>query len=800
MGTFLKDLRFGARMLLQQPGFLAVAVLTLALGIGANSAIFSFVKVALLDDLPYQDSDRLVTVWQDYRAQEGPEREWFSHPNFVDYRTRSRTLEDMAVFSTDTYTLTGAGEPEAVAGELASGSIFDLLGVRFFQGRGFLPEEARPGAGPVAVIGHGLWRRRYAAGGNAVGDRILVDGIPHTVIGVLPEGFYMPFAPEAEVILPLDPSEPRYASRTDLNLRALGRMKPGVTLDQARADLNTVAIGIEQEDAEMDRGVRAAVYPLRDELMGAARPALVALLVAVAFILLIACVNLANLLLARAAARQGEVGLRAALGAEPRRLVRQILTESLLLSLLGGTVGILLAVTGVQVLKRLAALASFPLPRIENVQVDAGVVAFTLALVVATGLLFGLAPALVLRRPDLTRVLQGLATGRSTVGRAGRLLVVFEMALTLVLLVGAGLMLRSLEKLQRVDTGYDPAGVLVFQVFTPENRYPEDHRVRAFYGDLLERMQGLPGVVSAGAVSSLPMGGSNTDAGFRVEGRPADAEKIKLWYRIVTPEYFQAAGLALLRGRGIEARDQDGAPRAVVLNEAAANQHFPGENPVGKALLSSKDRYEIVGVVRNARSFSLKTEEPPAVYFSHGQVAARTMGVLVRTEDDPHQLAGPVRKALFGLDPSLAAMDVRPLDELVASSVASEKALGLLVGAFGLLALALSAVGLYGLMAYLTNQRKREIGIRIALGAGSLRVARMVLGQALTLSTAGMALGLLAALALTRVLQSLVFEVSTFDPLSFAASAILLTVIALVATYLPARRAISVDPATALRN
>jgi putative ABC transport system permease protein len=740
-------------------------------------------------------------VWQDYRARNGPEREWFSYPNFADYRAHNRTLEDLAVFQAGTFTVTGSGEPEAVAGEVVSASIFDLLAVPFVQGRGFRPEEASPGAPPVAIVSQELWQRRFPDTPSALGRPIVIDGQTRTVVGVLPAGFAMPLVAEAEVFLPLQAPEPFPGARKNVYLRALGRLKEGVTLDQARADLNAAALRIEQENADADRGIRAAVYPLQDEMMGPARPALIALLVSVAFILLIACVNIANLLLARATARQPEVGLRAALGAEPGRLVRQILTESLLLSVLGGTLGILLAVGGVEILKRLAALASFPLPQIERVQVDAGVLAFTLLLVLATGLLFGLAPALALRRPDLTRVLQGLATGRSTTGRAGRMLVIVEMALTLVLLVGAGLMLRSLDNLQGVDTGYEPSGVLVYEVFTPEGRYPEGHQVRAFYAGLLERMKGLPGVVSAGAVSSLPMGGSNTDAGFRVEGRPAEAERFTLWYRIITPEYFQAAGLPLVRGRGLEERDQEGAPKVVVINEAAADQHFPGEDPVGKALLTSQDRYEIVGVVRNGRSFSLKTEEPPAVYFAHGQVPARTMGIVVRTDEgDPAQLAGPVRAALADLDPSLAAMDLRPLDELIAASVAPEKALGLLVGAFGVLALLLSAVGLYGLMAYLTSQRNREIGIRMALGAGSLRVARMIVGQALTLSTAGLVLGMLAAWALTRVLQSLVFEVSALDPLAFVTSAALLTAVSAVATYLPARRASNVDPAIVLRR
>jgi putative ABC transport system permease protein len=787
-------------MLLKRPGFLAVAVLTLALGIGANSAIFSFVKVALLDDLPYRDAGRLVVVWQDYQRRGGPEREWFSYPNFVDYRAQSRTLADMAVFSAGTFTLSGGGEPEAVSGVLVSPSTLSLLGVRFPVGRGFLASEGAPGAAPVVVLSHGLWQRRYSRDLHITGKKIVVDDVPATVVGVLPEGFEMPLEPDAALFMPLPPPALRPGARGNVTLRAIGRLAPGATLAQARADLNAVAQRIAQENADAPRDVGAAVYPLRDEMMGPVKPALVALLVAVVFVLLIACVNIANLLLARATARRGEIGLRAALGAAPRRLVRQILTESLFLALLGGALGILLAVAGVDILKRLAVSAAFPLPGLDAVHVDAGVLLFTLGLVTATGLLFGLAPALEIRRTDINRVLQGNAGGRSTAGRTGRLLVVCETALALVLLVGSGLMLRSLERLRQVDTGYNTSGVLVFQVQTPGTRYPEAHQVRAFYADLLARLSRLGGVASAGAVSSLPLGGSNTDARFRIEGRPADADPVSFWYRIITPGYLATSGLTVLQGRGITEHDQEGTPLVVVINKSTAQQYFPGESPVGKGLLTSRDRYEIVGVVRNARSFSLKTEEPPAVYFSHGQMAAREMGIAVRTQGDPRRMAGPIRAVLAQMDPAMAATDLRPLADLVDAAAAPERALGILIGAFGLLALLLAAVGLYGLMAYLTGQRTREVGIRMALGADSPRVLRLILAQALALSSTGLVLGLLAALVLSRTLQSMLFEISALDPISFAASAVLLTTITLLASYLPARRASRVDPATVLRT
>jgi putative ABC transport system permease protein len=799
MDTLLRDLRFGLRMLFKQPGFFVVAVLTLALGIGANSAIFSFVKVAILDALPYHNAERLVMVWQDYRHRGGPEREWFSYPNFVDYRTQSRTLEDMAVFDAGKFVLTGTGEPEAVSGELVSPSFFSVLGVQIPQGRSFLREEANPGSAPVAVVSHGLWKRRYSGDPEIVGKKIVIDDKPYTVVGVLPEDFFAPLVPDAAVFLPMPTPNVGPGSRTDLTLRAVGRVKQGITLSQARADLATVARRIVESNADADRDVGATVYPLREETMGKARPALLALFGAVALVLLIACVNVANLLLARAIRRRGEIGLRIALGAEPKRLTRQMLTESLLLAFIGGSLGMLLAGVGMDLLKRLAISASFPLPRLESVRVDAGVSSFTLVTVIATGLLFGLVPAIEIRRSDITRVLQGITGGRSTAGKTGRLLVVFEIALAIVLLVGAGLMLHSFERLQRVNTGYNASELLVLQLQTPKTRYKESHDVKAFYANLLSRIKSLPGVVSAGAVSSLPMGGSNTDTVFHIEGRP-QTQQVTLWYRIITPDYFKTSGLALRQGRGIEERDQEEAPRAIVINESAAKQYFPGQNPVGQALLTSSNRYAIVGVAQNGRSFSLKTEEPPAIYLAHGQVPTRNMGIVVRTKGDPRQLAKPVRTVLSSLDPAMAAIELKPFGEMVTASVAPERAVGILVGTFGLLALLLAGVGLYGLIAYLTAQRTREIGIRMALGAGNLSVAQLVLREALTLSTTGMVLGLLAALALTRVLKSMLFEVSALDPLSFVASAVVLTAIALFASYLPVRRAVRLDPALVMRS
>ncbi len=800
MESIVKDLRFGLRMLVRQPSVYAVAILTLALGIGFNSAIFSFAKAALFDPLPYDEAQRLVVVWQDYERRGGPQKEWLSYPNFVDYRAQNQTLEDLAVFEETTFVVTANGEPESVTGERVSPAMFDLLGGGWLHGRGFRPEEGNRGAASVAVVSHGFWQRRFASDPEAVGRQVVLDDEPHTVVGVLPKDFFMPLVPDVAVVVPLKAPEPTPDARQELTLRAIGRLKAGMTLAQVRTDLEGVAQRIEQENPDAVDDVGAAAFPLRTEVMGEAKPVLMALLVTMAMILLIACVNVANLLLARATARREEIGLRAALGAQPQRIVRQIFVESLLLSFVGGGLAIVLAVAGVDMLKGLARATAFPLPNLDSVQVDGGVLGFALLVTVFSGLLFGLAPVLEVRRTDIVRTFQGVASGRSTARRTGRVLVVLELALALVLLVGAGLMLRSLGKLQQVDTGFDPAGILAFEVQTPRTRYPEGHQVESFYGDLLENIRSLPGVVSAGAVSSLPMGGSNTDARLRIEGREESEDGVKLWYRIVTPGYFETSGLSVLQGRGLEAGDKDGAPLVIVINGAAAKLHFPGENPVGRGLLTSADRYEIVGVVQDGRSFSLKAEEPPAIYFSHGQISGRAMGIVVRTLGDPWQLAKPVRSVLSELDPAIAATDLQPLEELIAASVASERALGILMSAFGLLALTLAGIGLYGLIAYLTSQWSREIGIRMALGAERAKVIGLVLKEALTLSFAGLVVGLLVTLGLTRFLKSMLFEISAFDAVSFVVSAVILTLLAVLASYLPARRASRLDPARVLRG
>ena len=803
LATVLSDLRYGFRKLVRQPGFSVIAILTLALGIGANSAIFSFFKKALLDPLPYRNADRLVMVWQDFQKRDGPQREWFSYPNLMDYKAQSSVLADIAGFDSSLYTVTGDGsEAEAVLGQVVTPSMFNVLGVRFERGRGFLQEEGDQHL-PVAVISHGFWQRRFGGDPRIVGKRITVDDTPRTVVGVLPPQFYFPLATRADLFTPFRVPEPRPDERSNVNLRTIGRLKPGVTMAEAQANLSTLAARIASTYPESNAGVGAFASPLRDEIMGPVKTALLLLLATVGLVLLIACVNVANLLLARAVSRRGEVGIRTALGAERRRLSRQFVTESVVLALLGGGVGVLLAFIGVALLKRLAVLASFPLPQVENVTVDATVLLFTIGVSLLTGLLFGLAPMIEIRRADIRRVLQegaGASAGRGSSWRAGRLLVVVETALAFMLLVGAGLTLRSFERLRQVDTGYDPEGVLVFRLLAPSRHYPQPAQVSDFYRELIGRLRGQPGVTAAAGVSTLPLTENNTDTGFSIEGRPASEGTIRIWYRAATPGYFEAMRLPVLRGRGIEERDQMGAPFIAVINESLAKQYFPDRDPLGRVLKSKKNSFTVVGVVKNATSFGLAKAESPAVYFSHAQFPLRPMGIVLRTTGDPNRLVRPARAVLQQMDPTMPPLNMSPLSEMVAASVAPERALGVLMSGFGILALILAAVGLYGLMAYVTGERVREFGIRMALGADALSVRGLVLRQALLFSLAGAALGVFAAMSLTRVLRGVLFEIQPFDPLSFMLSLAVLIAVTLIASYVPAWRASRVDPSAVLRS
>lgn len=806
MSRLVQDLRCAVRSLVRSPGFTLVAVGVLALGIGATSAIFSFVEGIVLSPLGYRDPGRLVMVWLDWRGRGGPEREWFSWPDYQDFRAQSETLEELAVITDYGPTLSGRGDAERLNGALVSHSMLDLLGIEPAAGRGFVESEENPGGERVAVIGDSL-RRRLFAGEDAVGATLILDGEPHTVIGVMPPGFRLPVAPLAEIYTPLRPAGGA-ATRGRIWLRAVGRLAPGATLERARADLATVAARLAAEHPQSNSDVGAAVYPLLDETVGPARRPLAVLLAAVGAVLLIACANLANLLLARASGRGYEMALRSALGAGRGALVRQLLTESLLLAFVGGALGLLVASEGIDLLKALLGGLGdgAPVPRLDEVGLDPRVVAFTAALTVLTGLAFGLAPALRASRPDLDRVLRAEG-GRAGTGGGRRLrsaLVVAETALAVALLTTAGLLLQSFFRLQAVDPGFHPAGTLAVDLAPPAAAYDQPERVAGFYRDLLARLAALPGVESVAATSVPPLGGRNIDLDFSIEGRPPpeDGRDPVVWVRIVTPGYFETLGLPVVAGRALEPRDSEGEVLGGVVNRAFAERHFPGESPLGERLSIGPWTLEIIGVAADVKNWGLTADERPALYAPHAPTAVRAMTVVLRTAagTDAIGLLPAVRRAVAEIDPTVAVAAPRPLDRLIAVSIAPQRVVAVLLAAFAAAAALLAAIGLYGVLSYAAARGTREIGIRLALGARPRAVERQFVGRGMALALAGLALGLALALGAGRVVSSLLFEVEAGNPAVYAGAAALLIAAALLASWLPARRAARTDPLAALRE
>lgn len=797
---FAQDIRHTLRGFARRPGFTAIAFATLALGIGATTAIFSFVQGILLEPLPYEQPEELVAVYQDYRERGYPEREVFSYRTYLDYRERSRTLDDLAVGRGWLPTLTGLDETTQLQGARYSHSYLDLLGVRPHLGRTLRPGEEGPEAPRVALVSYTFWQQRMAADPEAVGTTLTLDGEPWTVVGVLPAEFRAPVGADPDIVGPLLNSPT--SSRGILNLSALGRLAEGASLESARAELASIAAALAAEHEEQE-GVGSAVYPLHSEMTRNSRSALWVLLGAVALLLVIACANVGNLVLTRTLGRRGEIAVRSALGAGRGRLIRQLLTESLLLAVGGGLAGLLIAWLGVDLLQKLVP-TGLAVPRLNDVAVHPGVAAFAVGVALLSGLLLGLAPAFQASRPDLDRPLRDEC--RSTTSRGGRRVrgafVMVQAALALVLLVGSALLLRSFLELTRVDPGFRTENLLTFNVALPRAEYPSRDQVRHFYDALQERLEALPGVESTAGISNLPLGPGNTDTGFQVVGRetanPADAPTA--WYQQVTTGYFQAMGLRLLEGRGFEPRDHADAPLVVVVNETFERRYFPQEDVLGQRIRTGDRVWEIVGKVANTRHFGLATEEPPAVYLAHTQVPSGFLNLMVRTAGDPLDLAPAVRRLVAELDPNLAAAGLTTMDEVVAGAAAPERALSFLIGLFGLLALGVAAVGLYAVVAYAAGQRTREIGIRMALGARAGSVLHLVLGHGLRLALTGLAVGVVVAMWGSRWLEDLLFGIDPLDPTAYLVSVGLLTTVALLASWLPARRAARLDPMRALRS
>ncbi|HVG21090.1 MAG TPA: ABC transporter permease [Blastocatellia bacterium] len=806
METLYQDIRYGVRTLLKNPGFSAIAVLALALGIGANTAIFSVVNAVLLKPLPFADPDRLVLLWHSYPSLklEAP----VSGRGFIDYKEQTDIFEEAAVATGWNVNLTESGEPERIQGRAVSAGFFPTLKVEAARGRLFSPEDDQPEHDRVVVLTDGLWKRRFGSDPNIIGKTLTLNGNTFTVIGVLPANLqFDSLGQGVEIYTPVALTPQQRESRGNEWLLMLARLKPGVTLTEARTQLTTIAGRIMEQNPEAypaDWGV--TVQSLNERVVGDIRPHLLVLVGAVSFVLLIACANVANLLLARAASRQKEIAIRTALGASRSRLVRQLLTESMLLSIIGGALGLLLALWGVDLL---VAVNRNNIPRAGEISIDPWVMGFTLLVSVLTGILFGLVPALQASKTGLNETLKEGGRG-TTGGRQRRLrayLVVSEIALALVLLVGAGLMIKSFVRLLDVDPGFRTQNMLTMQVALPGTKYREPHQVRAFYQRALEQIKALPGVGAASAISNLPLSGSVSSGSFQIEGRPPLAPGEASPHsdrRIITEDYFQTMGVPLMRGRYFTDQDSADSKPVAIIDETMARLYWPDEDPIGKRLSWSSNNgnpvwAEIVGLVGAVRHIGLDAVVRGQLYIPHNQRPASAMYLVIRTSANPTGMVGAAKSAIQIVDKDQPVYNVKTMEEYLSGSVAKSRFTMLLFGVFGGVALVLAAVGLYGVMSYSVTQRTHEIGIRMALGAKQTDVVRLVVGQGMLLAVAGVGIGLGAAFALTRLMSSLLFGVSATDSTTFIAISLILTGVALAASFVPARRASKVDPMVALR-
>ncbi len=799
MRGFLQDLHYGLRTLRQHPGFTALAVLTLALGIGANTAIFTVVNAVLLRPLPYADPDRLVYV-RENNLKKGWDSFSVSPPNFVDWRAQGRSFELLCAIDGGAYNYTGRDVPEQLRGREVTEGFFQMLGVRPQLGRWFEAEDYQPGKDRVVLLTHAGWQRLFAGDAGVLGRVMLLNGEAYTVVGVLPANFRM--SAHSELWLPRVFSERERSGRGSHFINVMGRLRPGVTAEQAQQEMTAIAAQLATQYPDTNRDWGAVVTLFYEMIVGEVRPALLLLMGAVGLVLLIACANVANMLLARASVRTREIAVRAALGASRARLVRQLLTESLLLAALGGVLGMLLAVWGTSALS--AGLTGV-LPRASEISVDGWVAAFTVLGSVLTGLLFGMAPAWMVSRANLQETLRE-GGGSGSAERRGWLrstLVVAEVALAVVLVVASGLLLQSFARLQSVPPGFRSDHALHFAVNLPRAKYPETAQQAVFFLRALERVKALPGVESAALVSGLPLSGDDEMYSLQVEGRAGDGGDLPSpLYYLVSPEYFRAMGIPLLAGRGFTGQDADGAARVIVVNRAFAERIFPGGDPIGQRVRLGRNSdivREIVGVVANTKHYALGENDLPQVYEPFAQMPRRYSSFLLRTSVEPGSLAAAVRREVRAMDPEQPVVGIVTIEELLAESVAQPRFRTLLLGLFGGLALLLAAVGVYGVMAYSVARRTQEIGIRMALGAGRREVVRLVLRRGLRLAVLGIAVGLAGALAATRVLATLLFGITPTDAPTFAATALLLLAVAVLACLMPALRAARVDPLVALR-
>jgi putative ABC transport system permease protein len=799
---FLQDMRYGFRQLRRGPGFTAVAALALGLGIGANTAVFSVINGVLLRPLPYPEPDRLVWLWPASLRTGQVFGGAISAPDFLDYRARSAAFEHLAAFMRIDSALTGSGEPERVPLALVSAGFFETLGIKPVLGRTISPDDEEVQWPQVVVLSYGLWQARFGGDPNIVGKTINLDGKGMTIVGVMPAGFQFP--KEALLWNPLPFKFAEMQVRRFHFIRAIGRLKPGVSIGQAQAEMTSLCLTLEKlyPDSNTSYGVKPVL--LKERLVGDMRPTLTLLMTSVGFVLLIACANVAHLLLARATARQKEIAVRSSLGASGGRLMRQLLTESVLLGLLGGAFGVLLAVGG---LRALIAMNVVNIPRLDQVHLDLRALAFTAALSILTGIVFGLAPA---RRASKLEVTETLKEG----GRSGspgcshqrlhHALVAAEVAISLVLLIGAGVLIHSFARLQNVDPGFNPTGVISVQVSWPATSRSDLPKGAVFFSQLLKRLQALPGVQYAGLISELPLSGQDNDTYFTIEGRPPvePSNRPDEDQRLVSSDYFKAMGIPLIQGRYFSESDNESAPKVVIVNRSFASKYFSNQNPLGQHLTIDRGepfRCQIVGVVGDVRHHALASRPSPAMYVPYAQSPSDHTNVVIRSRTPRLALLAEVKYAVQALNKDIPVYGIHSMDELVSGSVAEPRFRTLLLGTFAAIALILAAAGIYGVMSYSVTQRTHEIGVRVALGAERRDVMRLVLGQELVWVLAGITVGLAVALALAGLITSLLYQVRPIDPLSFVGIPIILAAVALLASYIPARRALKVDPTVALR-
>jgi len=812
MNTFWQDVRYAIRGLVRNPGFTLITVVTLALGIGANSAIFSVVNTVLLKPLPYSNPAGLIKVWGRFTGIGLPnDQMWFSAPEFRDLSEQNRSFSDVSVVSPGTFNLGMSGSnPQSVTGATVSPALFGILGISPWLGRTFLSDEAQQGRDRVVILGHGLWQRAFGADPRIIGKEVIVDGRTCQVVGVMPKGFDYPSPSEFWMPQVFAPADFAPDNRGNHGYEVLARLKPGVSLVQARQDMAAVSKSIIEQNRQYPYqrfGFALMLHPLLEETVGDVKASLWILMGAVGFVLLLVCANVAGLLLVRSTARQKEIAIRVALGAGTKRIIRQLLSESLILSLFGGLVGLLLSPILLQLIVSLSATA---LPRVVSTKIDLGALLFTFFVAVGTGILFGLAPALEASRGVHHETLKeggrSASEGRTS-QRLRRLFVVAEAALAVVLLAGSGLLLRSFVKLLAVDPGFRPESVLTMQVALPSSTYAKPEQQRAFFQELVGRVQHLPGVQAAGAISNLPLSGSGNSGTTTVDSHAVTPDKAspETDYRAVTPGYFQAMGIPLIAGRYLDERDIDTAPPVGVIDETMASTYWPNEDPIGKRIklggIGSKQPWmTIVGVVRHIHYRTLEARSRVQLYWPQAQRPTGFMALAIRSSvADPMSLAPAVQRLVLGIDPQQPVDHVLTMEEVMADSLARRRLTLTLLGIFAGGAMLLAALGIYGVTAYMVTQRQQEIGLRMALGASRGDVLRLVIQQGMSLLLIGLGAGLVLSLALMWVLSSLLFAVRPYDPISLAAAAAALALVALIACSIPALRATRVDPLVALR-